>query len=250
MTYPELRRRRGAHFAIVISLLCGLTPGVALAQSTADTEQSSQYSFTERRPSGWKGAFIDSARLLLIQHTTRIIFQPKTRRELGGPFLPDYRRSVKRPNTWTDGDGWLVNYVGHPIQGAAAGYLWVNNASNEPSIGNGLSREYWLSRGQATAFSALYSLQFELGPLSEASIGNVGMRSNTIGWTDYIVTPLGGLAFMVAEDLTDHHVLKPLERRIQSPTLRHILRVALTPSRAFANMGQGHMPWYRPERSR
>jgi hypothetical protein len=86
--------------------------------------------------------------------------------------------------------------------------------------------------------------------LSEASIGNVGMRSNTIGWTDYVVTPLGGLAFMVAEDLTDNHVLKPLERRIQSPTLRHILRVALTPSRAFANMGQGHMPWYRPERSR
>jgi hypothetical protein len=43
-------------------------------------------------------------------------------------------------------------------------------------------------------------VQFEFGPLSEASIGNVGMRPGTTGWVDHIVTPAGALWFTVAED--------------------------------------------------
>ncbi len=35
-------------------------------------------------PSTWKGAVADSLRLLLLEHTTRVAFQHKTRRELGG----------------------------------------------------------------------------------------------------------------------------------------------------------------------
>jgi hypothetical protein len=50
------------------------------------------------------------------------------------------------------------------------------------------------------AWAAGYSLQFEIGPLSEASIGNVGMRPQTTGWVDYVVTPLGAFGLIAAED--------------------------------------------------
>lgn len=236
--------------AAATTLVWSVAVTSALAQSAPVSDpQTRDYAFTERRPSGWKGAFVDSMRLLLIEHTTRIIFQPKTRRELGGPFLHDYFRSVKRPGTWSDGDGWLVNYVGHPIQGAAAGYLWIDHEADAPSLADGFGREYWASRGRATIWSAIYSVQFEFGPLSEASIGNVGMHRHTTGWTDHVVTPLGGLAFMVAEDLAERHLLTWIEPRVGTGTVRNIFRIALTPSRALANMAQGRMPWFRPDRA-
>jgi len=237
-----------ARLALTVPLLCGLTCGAAFAQSAGSSDPPPpQLAFAEHRPEGWKGAFVDSARLLLIEHTTRILFQSKTRRELGGPFLHDYFRSVKRPGTWSDGDGWLVNYVGHPIQGAAAGYLWIDHDASAPSAAEGFAGSYWASRARATAWSAVYSLQFELEPLSEASIGNVGLHRNTTGWTDHVMTPLGGLAFIVAEDLADRHLLAWLEPRVGSRSIRNIFRVALTPSRALANMAQGRMPWFRAD---
>ena len=37
----------------------------------------------------------------------------------------------------------------------------------------------------------MYSLQFEFGPFSEAAIGNLGLRTDTSGWVDHVVTPAG-----------------------------------------------------------
>ena len=50
-------------------------------------------------PSTWRGAFTDSLRLLLVEHTTRVAFQGKTRRELSGNFFGDYKRSLRIPDT-------------------------------------------------------------------------------------------------------------------------------------------------------
>jgi hypothetical protein len=115
-----------------------------------------------------------------IADSGRIAFQPKTRRELGGPFLGDYARSVKWPQTWDDGDEWFVNYVGHPLHGGAAGRTWLNNDPTARTLELSLSKPYWASRAKAARWSALYSLQFEFGPLSEASIGNAGYDPR--GW--------------------------------------------------------------------
>ena len=41
------------------------------------------------------GAFVDSLKLLTIEHGWRVGFQEKTRSELGGNFWGDYRRSVR-----------------------------------------------------------------------------------------------------------------------------------------------------------
>jgi hypothetical protein len=186
--------------------------------------------------------------LLTIEHATRIAFQEKTRRELGGPFFEDYMRSLKIPTTWNDGDRWPVNYVGHPIHGAAAGFIWVDNEDGSHGPNLGFSRDYWASRGRATLWAAAYSLQFEFGPLSEASIGNVGLRPNTTGWVDHVVTPAGALAFMMAEDALDRYVITRIESRTRNRAIRAISRVALNPSRTLANASEGRALYYRSAR--
>jgi hypothetical protein len=202
-----------------------------------------------RAPSTLKGAIADSFRLLVLEHTTRIVFQQKTRRELGGPFLNDYLRSVKVPDTWDDGDGWGVNYFGHPIHGAAAGFIWLDHedGAHDPKLG--FSREYWVSRGRATAWAAAYSLQFEFGLFSEASIGNVGLRPDTTGWVDHVITPAGALGFMVAEDALDRYLIARIESWTKNRFVRAVSRMVLNPSRTLSNAVQARAPWSRPVRS-
>jgi hypothetical protein len=77
-------------------------------------------------------AFRNSFKLLMIEHATRPVTQEKTRRELAGPFMEDYRRSVRIPTQWDDADPWFTNYIGHPIHGAAAGYLWLDAEPQAP----------------------------------------------------------------------------------------------------------------------
>ena len=144
-----------------------------------ETQRESPEDIPADRSPTWRGALEDSLRLLAIEHSIRIGFQDKTRRELGGPFWKDYHRSVRTPQTWGDGDSAFVNYIGHPIHGAASGYIWLDHedGAHDPELG--FSRAYWASRSRATAWAAGYSLQFEFGPLSEASIGNVGLNPET-----------------------------------------------------------------------
>jgi hypothetical protein len=194
-----------------------------------------------------KGAVGDSLKLLMIEHGTRIAFQEKTRRELGGPFLSDYTRSVRWPGQWGDTDSWAVNYIGHPIHGAAAGLIWLDHGS-APNVRVSRKSEYWASRGRATAFSAVYSLQFEIGLLSEASIGNVGMQPETTGWVDHVVTPAGAFALLVAEDAMDQYLVQWAERRIGNRAARAAMRVFFNPSRALANLAENRAPWTRPDR--
>ena len=144
------------HAATVLPLALILTTSTTLVRAQDLSHASHQTAHpdpSEIAPtvSTWKGAIADSLRLLLVEHTTRIAFQHKTRRELGGSFFGDYRRALKTPHTWDDGDSWGVNYVGHPIHGAAAGFIWLDHedGSHDPALG--FSREYWASRGRATA---------------------------------------------------------------------------------------------------
>jgi hypothetical protein len=194
------------------------------------------------------GAFTDSVKLLMIEHGIRVGFQEKTRRELGGNFWGDYRRSVRWPGQWEDTDAWAVNYIGHPIHGAAAGYIWLDHEPGAPKTLK-LDSRYWASRARAAAWSAGYSLQFEIGPLSEAAIGNVGMRPETTGWVDHVVTPVGAFGFMVAEDAVDRYFVHWVEERVHNRMVRVVIRLALNPSRTLSNTASGKLPWHRPDRS-
>jgi hypothetical protein len=236
---------------IVLGLGLAITSATARAQELSHASpavENQDPSTLAPAPSTWKGAITDSLRLLLIEHTFRVVLEDKTRRELDGPFLGDYVRSLRVPDTWGDGDPWGINYVGHPIHGAAAGFIWLDHedGAHDPKLG--FSKEYWASRGRATAWAAAYSIQFELGLVSEASIGNVGLNANTTGWVDHVVTPAGALAFMVVEDAVDRYLIVKIESMTRNRFLRALARTALNPSRTMSNTAQGRIPWARAGR--
>ncbi len=193
------------------------------------------------------GAILDSFKQLAWEHGIRVAFQDKTRSELGGSFWRDYKRSIRVPHQWEDGDSWLVNYIGHPIHGASAGYSWIDHGP-EASREIGRSRGYWMGRARTLAWTTAYSLQFEFGPLSEASIGNVGQRPETTGWVDHVVTPVGAFGLIVAEDALDRYFVKWVERRTGNRFYRASLRLMFNPARTMSNTLRGRAPWHRPGR--
>lgn len=241
----------GAAFTVIALGIATAAPAFAQREDlrpSTPIEDAQEASEIPPAPSTLKGAIADSLRLLMIEHTTRVAFQQKTRRELSGPFFQDYLRSLRIPDTWEDGDSWGVNYIGHPIHGAAAGYIWLDHEDGAHDPDLGFSKAYWSSRARATAWAAVYSFQFEFGPLSEASIGNVGMRPETSGWVDHVVTPAGALGFMVAEDALDRYLIVRIESWTGNRFLRAAARMALNPSRTLSNAAQGRLPWSRPAR--
>jgi hypothetical protein len=220
-------------------LLAVSLPGVARAQG-----REGQVRF---ETSTWKPALRDSFRLLLIEHGTRML-QTSARRSLGGPFLGDYVKSVRIPKTWEDSDSWTVNYLGHPVHGASAARIWIAHLPASRRDPDFTSRRYWADRGIATAWAAGYSMQFEFGPLSEASIGNIGLDPTTAGWVDHVVTPVGALAMTVAEDALDRYLIAFVERHTDNRVFKVIMRTLFNPSRSLAYAAEGRLPWARDGR--
>ncbi len=195
----------------------------------------------------WKPALLESALLLTAQHASRMV-QAKTRRELGGPFFADYFESASNIHTWNDSNSILTNYIGHPLLGSVIGYIQIfndprgRNLEFDPS-----SRAYWKSRLRAMAWTAVYSTQFEIGPISEASIGNVGKHSPTMAVVDLVVTPVGGFVVTLLEDYLDTRFISRWERGTSIAGAR-FYRVALNPGRALANLLRFQRPSYRDHR--
>lgn len=221
--------------------------GVVCVRLDAQELTATSASVDDEKGTDVIGAFVDSLKLLMVEHGFRIAFQEKTRQGLGGPFWQDYRRSVRIPPQWEDTDAWWVNYIGHPIHGAAAGYIWLDHDPNAP-LEITLSRRYWATRGRAAAWAAAYSLQFEYGPLSEASIGNVGLDPVTNGWVDHVVTPIGAFGLIVAEDALDRYFVKWAEARTTNTLYRFALRIVFNPGRTLSNTASGRWPWHRDDR--
>jgi hypothetical protein len=173
--------------------------------------------------------------------------QSKTRRELAGPFWSDYFASASSIHTWNDGDSIATNYFGHPVMGAVTGYIQIFNDPRGQRLEFDLSsKQYWKSRLKAMAWSAAYSAQFEIGPISEASIGNVGKHPPAMAVTDLVVTPFGGFAMMLLEDYLDKRFVSRLERG--GGMKARFYRIVLNPSRSIANVLRWKRPSYRDNR--
>lgn len=203
---------------------------------------------TRERAFAWGPALKQSAIFLGIQHGFRVGFQSGTREQLKGPFLRDWGRSIKGLSGWKDGDPALVNYVGHPVQGAVSGYIYVQNAPGAAAREFSFTGPYWRSRLMATAWNAAYSTQYEIGPFSDAAIGNVGLRPGTKGAVDLVITPVLGMAWMVTEDALDRHLAARLENRIKARWVNALVRTWINPSRSMANVLRGEAPWHRDTR--
>jgi len=156
------------------------------------------------------------------------------RNELEGPFFADWFESAGAlfDSNWSDGNKFQTNYIAHPIAGA----VYANNARrNDPKYAKLRPGDPGYATGvfRSMAFAAGASLMFEIGPLSEASIGNLGLRNpDKQGWVDPVMTPILGAGWMVLEDVVKQHVLF----RVHDPVAYSILHVFLNPARTFSNL--------------
>jgi hypothetical protein len=200
----------------------------------------------KRRNFNWTGALGETALFLGVEHSLNI------KNYLDIPhdhFFHRYAESVRgyHFDRWNDGNHIFTNDVGHPFSGAIVGYVFVQNsptARNPQSAG-----DYWRSRLKATAWAAAYSLQWEIGPVSESSLGNYGIYPfldskghvvNSTGLTDLVLTPVGGLGWMLAEDWLDHRFLSAPDRHPHT-----LLCIGLNPARTTANSLRLKKPCYR-----
>jgi hypothetical protein len=223
-----------------------------------------------------RAALLQSLGFLMLEHGFRFINDPYLRYLVfHKPFWHDYLASAGNfdMNRWGDGDDFLVNYIGHPLEGSVSGNIFIQNDPQGRSARFGKSPAYWKSRMKAMAWAAAYSAYFEIGPvLSEAAIGNEGgytyiphcgfyptcpqepgksykPPTNNTGWVDFVVTPVIGTGWMILEDFLEADLVDKLANG--SPDLKFkILRGALAPSRSMSNFLAGRPPWYRPSEAR
>lgn len=191
----------------------------------------------------WRSATGQTLMFLAIQHGYAFT-QPKTREALKGKFWKDYVKSVKSLRGWADGGRFFTNYIAHPMQGSFLGYIQVQNDPKGLKQQFGTSGDYWRSRLKAMAWSAAWSTQFEIGPVSQASIGNVGLKGKQT-YIDIVVTPTVGTAWLIGEDAIDRFVMKRIERSTDNFYAVIFARMLLSPTRTIANVFRFKTPWYR-----
>jgi opacity protein-like surface antigen len=197
----------------------------------------------------WKAVLLESGFFLGIEHGFRLYTEQGTRDGLKGPFIQNYVNSVTNLHGWADGDPFLVNYVGHPMQGAVSGFILVQNDPKGKSVEFGNNPVYWKSRFKAMAYAWAYSEQFEIGPLSEASLGRVQSYFPQQGFVDQVITPFIGTGWLLAEDFLDKYVIKRVEDHTENVFVRMMVRGWLNPSRSMANAMALRVPWARDTRA-
>ena len=182
-------------------------------------------------------------------HSFRIATEKGTREGLNNSIVGGYFKALGAMHGWSDGDSYYENYLGHPLQGAVSGYMWVHNDPRYRNVQFGSDRDYWMSRLRAYAYAFVFSEQFEVGPISEASIGQMQRYCCAYGFVDHVITPNGALVWMLGGDALDRYVTVPLENRTHNTGLRILARVALNPPQSFANLMMFHYPWRRENRA-
>lgn len=191
----------------------------------------------------WREAVQQSLIFLAVQHGYAFT-QPKTREALKGKFFKDYAKSVKSLRGWDDGGRFFTNYIAHPMQGSMTGFIYVQNDPKAITQQFSMSGDYWRSRMKAFLWTTAWSTQFEIGPISQASIGNVGLKGKQT-WEDIIVTPVLGTAMLVGEDALDRHLMQFIERKTDNFYVKIFSRMLLSPTRNFSNMLRFKAPWHR-----
>jgi hypothetical protein len=194
----------------------------------------------------WGSVINQAFRFLVLENAFRYATEEGTRHP-GLPYFRGYLDAVGNLHGWADGDPFYVNYVGHPMQGAVAGYIWTLNDPRYRYVHFGKDRQYWKSRLRAGAFAWAYSEWTEIGPvMSEAAIGNIQAFPPQVGFVDHIVTPVVGVGWLIAEDAMDQYLVRYIEGKTQNRVLRAAVRGGANPARSLANVLSGRWPWDRP----
>jgi hypothetical protein len=247
----------GARSLAAQSQTTAILPSVDLSKSPVSTSPSTGPLASIRpvrteseRDKGvdWNHLFKQSFLFLSIENAFRCATEEGTREGISGPFFAGYLNSVGNLHGWNDGDPFLVNYVGHPMQGAVTGYLWTHNDRAYREIQFGQNRRYWKGKLRGAAYSYIYSVLFEIGPISEASIGNIQAEYPQQGFVDHVVTPVIGLGWSITEDVLDQYVIRRIEDHTGNKWIILLVRGGLNPARSMANVMAFEVPWHRDNR--
>ncbi len=182
-----------------------------------------------------------------IMHAFDLASQPGTRDALNGPWFNHYMQSVSELRGWSDSDKFMAPYVGHPIEGSIFGFIERQNDPKYRYVQWGDGREYWVSLLRSMAYGAIWHTQWKIGPVSEASIGNVMLHASP-GFITLVDTPTLGFCTMLAEDAADRYLIMGLENRTNNRLLIIFARSFLNPGRTTANMMAFRVPWARDTR--
>ena len=203
------------------------------------------------------------------EQAERLIMEAKTRDQLNGKFFHEWFSDVAQYHygLWNDGDRFFTSYIGHPLQGAVVqGIFWQNNDRVRFSEQDFHSAAYRKSLVQAFALAAADAVQWKLGPVSEASIGHVGLPAHwwdtpyfcnlshaychpRTGLNDLIMNEVGGTAMTIGFQWVDKHLQRPMENRIRSRAVIDTMRILTNPSQSLANFFRFQAPWYRDNRN-
>jgi len=196
----------------------------------------------------WKSLIESSSMYLGTMHGFRLATEQGTRSALHNSVFGGYFRALGSMHGWSDGDGYFENYLGHPIEGAVASYIWIHNDPKYRTVEFGKRRDYWMSRLRAYAYAWAFSEQFEIGLTSEASVGQIQRYCCAYGFVDHVVTPNFGMIWVVGGDILDRYVVRRTEDRTSNVAIRAIVRAALNPPLTFANIMTLQVPWHRENR--
>jgi len=192
----------------------------------------------------WRSLLRDSMVMLLVQQTFRVTFEDSTRENLGGPFFKEWFESASTLCCWDDGDKTTTNYLFHPLMGSTSAFVFANSHRASQDTPIGANSRYWKAKGAQGIYAFIYGLNFELGPLSEASLGNVGLEPGQMTFCDLVVTPGIGLLLSIGEDAARRHIIEPVKRG--HLVWGNTLAVLLNPTRSVANVFGGKRPWKGP----
>jgi hypothetical protein len=187
-----------------------------------------------------------------------IALDDETRHDLvTRPFFDTWFTCVHqfRYRQWRDDDDFMVDYVGHGMQGA----IIASSFEQHDPTGRGLvyanNGNYWRSRLKAMAWITVYEVQWKIGPASEASIGNSGLNTydtprvqgrstNETGFQDFVDTPLVGFWWNVGEDAIDRFLMPRIWRHTHNKWALTAWSI-LTPNKAAANILRFKPFYYR-----
>jgi hypothetical protein len=141
----------------------------------------------------------------------------------------------------------MAPYVGHPIEGSIFGYILRQNDPKYQNVQWGDGRDYFVSLLRSLAWSAVWHTQWKIGPISEASIGNVMLHASP-GFITLVDTPTLGALTMIAEDAADRYLIMGLENRTTNRMIIILARTFLNPGRTFAYIMAFQVPWRRETR--
>lgn len=195
----------------------------------------------------WRSANREALLFTGIMHGFNIATEAGTRDALNGHWFQDYLDSVSELRGWSDGDKFMSPYIGHTIEGAVFGYIQRENDPKYRKVQWGDGRDYFISILRSLAYSALWHTQWKIGPVSEASIGNVMLHTSP-GFITLADTPTLGTMAMIAEDCADRYLILGLENRTANRAVLLLARSFLNPARSFTNVMAFQVPWHRETR--